>query len=73
MVSGSRAALARAAGWWYGDPSHGLGTIGITGTDGKTTTSFLAVAALEAAGVSTGLVGTIETKVGAVRDRHAAT
>ncbi len=72
VVSGSRAALARAAGWWYGDPSHGLGTIGITGTDGKTTTSFLAVAALEAAGVSTGLVGTIETKVGAVRDRHAA-
>ena len=50
--------------WWYGDPSRRLGVVGITGTDGKTTTSFLAVAALEAAGISTGLVGTVETKVG---------
>ena len=58
--------------WWYGDPSRTLGIVGITGTDGKTTTSFLAVAALEAAGLSTGLIGTVETKVGAVRDRHAA-
>ena len=48
------AALADAAAWWYGDPSHELGVVGITGTDGKTTTSFLAVAALEAAGLSTG-------------------
>jgi UDP-N-acetylmuramoyl-L-alanyl-D-glutamate--2,6-diaminopimelate ligase len=72
VVSASRAALARASGWWYGDPSRGLGTIGITGTDGKTTTSFLAVAALEAAGVSTGLIGTVETRIGAIRDRHAA-
>ena len=39
--------------WWYGDPSRQLGVVGITGTDGKTTTSFLAVAALEAAGLST--------------------
>ena len=36
--------------------------VGITGTDGKTTTSFLAVAALEAAGLSTGLIGTVETQ-----------
>ena len=46
--------------------------VGITGTDGKTTTSFLAAAALEAAGLSTGLVGTVETRIGDVRDRHAA-
>ena len=46
--------------------------MGITGTDGKTTTSFLAVAALEAAGVSTGLVGTVETRVGRTRERHEA-
>ena len=39
-------------------------SIGITGTDGKTTTSFLAVAALEAAGLSTGLVGTVERRSG---------
>jgi UDP-N-acetylmuramoyl-L-alanyl-D-glutamate--2,6-diaminopimelate ligase len=72
VVGASRPALAHAAGWWSGDPSHALGMIGVTGTDGKTTTSFLAVAALEAAGVSTGLVGTVETKVGKVRERHEA-
>jgi UDP-N-acetylmuramoyl-L-alanyl-D-glutamate--2,6-diaminopimelate ligase len=72
IVPGARPALAHAAGWWYGDPSRTLGVVGVTGTDGKTTTSFLAVAALEAAGVSTGLIGTVETKVGALRERHEA-
>ena len=72
VVADARAALARAAAWWYEDPSLALGTIGITGTDGKTTTSFLAVAALEAAGLSAGLLGTIETRVGAERERHEA-
>ena len=41
VVDRSAAALAEAAAWWYGDPSHRLGVVGITGTDGKTTTSFL--------------------------------
>ena len=72
VVTAARPALAHAAGWWYGDPSRRLGVVGITGTDGKTTTSFLAVAALEAAGVSTGLIGTVETKVGEARERHEA-
>jgi UDP-N-acetylmuramoyl-L-alanyl-D-glutamate--2,6-diaminopimelate ligase len=72
VVTASRPALAQAAGWWYGDPSRRLGVVGVTGTDGKTTTSFLAVAALEAAGVSTGLIGTVETKVGDARERHEA-
>ena len=71
VVASTRAALAEAAAWWYGDPSRELGVVGITGTDGKTTTSFLAVAALEAAGLSTGLVGTVETKVGGLREAHA--
>jgi len=71
VVASTRAALAEAAAWWYGDPSRELGIVGITGTDGKTTTSFLAVAALEAAGLSTGLVGTVETKVGGLREAHA--
>jgi UDP-N-acetylmuramoyl-L-alanyl-D-glutamate--2,6-diaminopimelate ligase len=70
VVDGSPAALADAAAWWYGDPSHELGVVGITGTDGKTTTSFLAVAALEAAGLSSGLVGTVETKIGAGREAN---
>jgi len=76
VVARSRHALASAAAWWYGDPSRELGVVGITGTDGKTTTSFLAVAALDTAGIPAGLVGTIETKIGAVREpnpEHATT
>ncbi|MFM2104985.1 MAG: hypothetical protein RL338_17 [Chloroflexota bacterium] len=64
VVADGRRALAVAACWWYGDPSRSLGTVGITGTDGKTTTSFLAVAALEAAGIRSGLVGTVATRIG---------
>ena len=66
VVASPPAALADAAAWWFGDPSHELGVVGITGTDGKTTTSFLAVAALEAAGLSSGLVGTVATRIGGV-------
>ena len=71
VVASTRAALAEAASWWYGEPSRELGVVGITGTDGKTTNSFLAVAALEAAGVSSGLIGTVETKIGGLREAHA--
>jgi UDP-N-acetylmuramoyl-L-alanyl-D-glutamate--2,6-diaminopimelate ligase len=71
VVDRSRHVLASAAAWWYGDPSHELGVVGITGTDGKTTTSFLAVAALEAAAVATGLLGTIDSKIGRVREANA--
>jgi UDP-N-acetylmuramoyl-L-alanyl-D-glutamate--2,6-diaminopimelate ligase len=76
VVERSQPALASAAGWWYADPSRELSVVGITGTDGKTTTSFLAVAALEAAGLSSGLIGTVDTKVGDVREsntEHATT
>jgi UDP-N-acetylmuramoyl-L-alanyl-D-glutamate--2,6-diaminopimelate ligase len=75
-VTDPRRALAAAAVWWYGDPSRELGVVGVTGTDGKTTTSFLAVATLEAAGYSTGLIGTVETGIGRVRvanEVHATT
>src|SRR5258707_391314 len=48
VVDRTAAGLADAAAWWFGDPSHELGVVGITGTDGKTTTSFLAAAAFEA-------------------------
>jgi len=76
IVDATRPALAAAATWWYGDPSHELAVIGITGTDGKTTTSFLAVAALEAAGVRTGMTGTAATRIGGVQaanEAHATT
>ena len=71
VVERSAAALAAAAAWWYADPSHELAVVGVTGTDGKTTTSFLVAAALEAAGLPSGLVGTVETRVGPVRARTA--
>jgi UDP-N-acetylmuramoyl-L-alanyl-D-glutamate--2,6-diaminopimelate ligase len=71
MVDAARPSLASAAAWWYGDPSHELTVIGITGTDGKTTTSYLAVAALEAAGTQTGMIGTIATRIGGVTGDHA--
>ena len=76
VVDHPRRALASAAAWWYGDPSRELGVIGITGTDGKTTTSFLAVAALEAAGISAGLLGTAALEIGDTREpntEHATT
>ena len=72
VVGDARRALASAAGWWYGDPSRRLGVVGVTGTDGKTTTSFLAAAALEASGLRAGLVGTVETRLGGLRERHEA-
>jgi len=76
IVERSQVALATAAAWWYGDPSHELAVVGITGTDGKTTTSFLATAALESAGVRTGMIGTAATRVGgrqAPNEAHATT
>ena len=71
VVDAARPSLASGAAWWYGDPSHELTVIGITGTDGKTTTSYLAVAALEAAGIQTGMIGTIATRIGGATDDHA--
>ena len=67
VVADTRIALAVAAAWWYRDPSLELGIVGVTGTDGKTTTSFLATAVLEAAGISTGLITTAAVKVGTER------
>jgi UDP-N-acetylmuramoyl-L-alanyl-D-glutamate--2,6-diaminopimelate ligase len=64
VVPDSRLALAIASAWWFEDPSLRLGVVGVTGTDGKTTTSFLTTAVLEAAGISTGLITTAAVKVG---------
>ncbi len=76
VVDDTRSALATAAAWWYRDPSAELAVVGITGTDGKTTTSFLATAALEAAGIPTGMTGTAATRIGGVQaanEAHATT
>jgi len=62
-VRDSRAALARISDVFYGHPSQRLKLIGITGTKGKTTTSYLVKSIIEAAGHETGLIGTIEYRV----------
>lgn len=57
----------------YGHPSRELRLVGITGTSGKTTTSYLVEAALAASGLSTALIGTIETRIGGSRVPSALT
>lgn len=59
VTANSRAALAPIAATFYGHPSERIAVIGITGTDGKTTTSYLLDAILRNAGLRTGLIGTI--------------
>jgi UDP-N-acetylmuramoyl-L-alanyl-D-glutamate--2,6-diaminopimelate ligase len=66
VVDASQRALAPVACWWYGDPSLELAVIGVTGTDGKTSTSRLLAAALEAAGMHTGMSTTALVRVGDV-------
>jgi UDP-N-acetylmuramoyl-L-alanyl-D-glutamate--2,6-diaminopimelate ligase len=64
VVPNSREALARLAATYYGDPSRRLKVIGITGTNGKSTTTFLVKHLLERANQSTGLLGTIRYEIG---------
>ncbi len=63
VVDDARVALAQAASAFWGNPSAGLRIIGITGTNGKTTTSYLCDSILRAAGMKTGLIGTVETRI----------
>jgi UDP-N-acetylmuramoyl-L-alanyl-D-glutamate--2,6-diaminopimelate ligase len=65
-VKDVRAAMAPAAARFHGDPTAALAMVGITGTNGKTTTSFLTRALLEASGRSTGLIGTVTSWVAGV-------
>ena len=63
----------RLSSWIYGEPSTKIRLLGVTGTNGKTTTSYLLDAGLRAAGEETGLIGTIETRVGSHVTRSART
>ena len=63
VVSDARSAMARVAAEFYGRPGDELMLLGVTGTNGKTTTAFLIESILSAAGRTTGLIGTIETRV----------
>ncbi len=64
VVPEPRAVLGRVAALVYGDPGHRLTMLGITGTNGKTTTAYLLDSALRALGRVTGLIGTVETRIG---------
>jgi UDP-N-acetylmuramoyl-L-alanyl-D-glutamate--2,6-diaminopimelate ligase len=63
-VPDSRLALAQASAAWFGHPARELTTIGITGTKGKTTATYMVRSILEHSGYKTGLIGTIEIITG---------
>jgi UDP-N-acetylmuramoyl-L-alanyl-D-glutamate--2,6-diaminopimelate ligase len=67
-VRDSREALALISSAFYGHPSRHLSLVGITGTNGKTTTAFITRAIIEAAGARAGLIGTICYMTGSRRD-----
>ena len=64
LVEDVRTALSYMAAEYFGNPAEKLMMIGITGTKGKTTTSFLVKSILEAAGIKTGLIGTVCSMIG---------
>src|ERR1700693_263547 len=64
-VDSARAAMAPLAARFYGDPARELKVVGVTGTNGKTTTAYLIRALLEASGEQCGLLGTVKSIVGA--------
>lgn len=63
-VKDAREALAKAASVIYGEPSHNLDLIGVTGTNGKTTTTYLCFALAEAAGIKPAMLTTVEYRIG---------
>ncbi len=67
VVPDARAAMAPVADVFFGEPTRELEVVGVTGTSGKTTTTFLLFAILAAAGRRPGLLGTIEARVGGER------
>jgi UDP-N-acetylmuramoyl-L-alanyl-D-glutamate--2,6-diaminopimelate ligase len=73
VVNNPRMRLGDVSCWIYGDPSHRMTMIGVTGTSGKTTTSYLCAAGLGAAGHTTGLIGGVEIKIGKELSRASLT
>ncbi len=64
IVPSVRRAMAAVAAQWYGHPSRELRVVGITGTNGKTTTSYLIARIFEEAGLPSGLLGTVVNRIG---------
>ena len=64
QVTDGRHAMALAAAAFYGRPSEQLRVVGVTGTNGKTTTAYLLSALFEAAGIRCGMLGTVVYRIG---------
>jgi UDP-N-acetylmuramoyl-L-alanyl-D-glutamate--2,6-diaminopimelate ligase len=64
ILSDPRRMLGDICSWFYGSPSNSLNVVGITGTNGKTTTTIILNQILKIAGKSTGLIGTIGIEIG---------
>lgn len=73
VVDDVRAAMAPAAARLHGDPTATLRTVGVTGTNGKTTTAYVVRALLEDDGRSTGLLGTVKSVIGGIEYEVART
>jgi UDP-N-acetylmuramoyl-L-alanyl-D-glutamate--2,6-diaminopimelate ligase len=73
VVGSTRAALAKAAAVFLGQPSTAMDVVGITGTNGKTTTTYLVDSIMRAAGRLTGVIGTVETRIGDSRQPSVRT
>jgi UDP-N-acetylmuramoyl-L-alanyl-D-glutamate--2,6-diaminopimelate ligase len=73
VVDDARAAMAPVAARFFGDPTEELKVVGITGTNGKTTTAFLVREILEADGTQCGLLGTVKQVVGRVEEEVVRT
>jgi UDP-N-acetylmuramoyl-L-alanyl-D-glutamate--2,6-diaminopimelate ligase len=64
VVKNPRKSAGILSSWFYGEPMRDLFSIGITGTNGKTTVSTLCHQIFQSAGQETGLIGTVETRIG---------
>ena len=73
VVADTRRALAALATRFYGEPSAELSLVGVTGTNGKTSTTYLVESILARAGRSVGLIGTVESRFGGQRRRSINT
>ncbi len=71
VVGSARAAMGPVAARFHGDPTATLRVVGVTGTNGKTTTAFLVRALLQAGGQPCGLLGTVKSVIGG-EERPAA-
>src|SRR5262245_16450160 len=64
VVNDARRALALLAAEFFGNPSASMQVVGITGTNGKTTTAYLVASIIEAAGIRCGVLGTVGYRIG---------